>query len=118
MLLHGLSKFDTIEIAKKNEIFSSLEAWLGKKEKVDIYVNDDIYITVPKRKKNSISAYIQYQGPIPAPIEKDIKLGVLNIYLNNELFAQHDVFSKEKVKRVNIFSRLIKSFNFFVWGDV
>ncbi len=118
MLLHGLSKFDTIEIAKKNEIFSSLDAWLGKKEKVDIYVNDDIYITVPKRKKNSISAYIQYQGPIPTPIEKDIKLGVLNIYLNNELFAQHDVFSKEKVKRVNIFLRLIKSFNYFVWGDV
>ena len=118
MLLHGLSKFDTIEIAKKNEIFSSLDAWLGKKEKVDVYVNDDIYITVTKRKKNSISAYIQYNGPIPAPIEKDAKLGVLHIFLNDELFARHDVFSMEKIKKVNIFSRIIKSFNFFVWGDV
>ena len=118
MLLHGLSKFDTIEVAKKNEIFSSLDTWLGKKEKVDIYVNDDFYISVPKRKKNTISAYIQYNGPIPAPIEKDVKLGVLNIFLNNELFAQHDVFSMEKIKKVNIFSRIIKSLNFFVWGDV
>jgi len=118
MLLHGLSKYDTIEIAKKNEIFSSLDAWLGKKEKVDVYVNDDIYITVPKRKKNSVTAYIQYNGPIPAPIEKDVKLGVLNIFLNDELFAQHDVFSMEKIKKVNIFSRIIKSFNFFIWGDV
>ena len=118
MLLHGLSKFDTIEVAKKNEIFSSLDTWLGKKEKVDIYVNGDVYITVPKRKKNIISAYIQYNGPIPAPIEKDVKLGVLNIFLNNELFAQHDVFSMEKIKKINIFSRIIKSLNFFVWGDV
>ena len=118
MLLHGLSKFDTIEVAKKNEIFSSLDTWLGKKEKVDIYVNDDIYITVPKRKKNTIRAYIQYNGPIPAPIEKDVKLGMLNIFLNDELFAQHDIFSMEKIKKVNIFSRIIKSFNFFVWGDV
>ena len=118
MLLYGLSKFDTIEIAKKNEIFSSLDTWLGKKEKVDIYVNEDVYITVPKRKKNTISAYIQYNGPIPAPIEKDVKLGVLNIFLNDELFAQRDVFSMEKIKKVNIFSRIIKSFNFFVWGDV
>ena len=118
MLLHGLSKYDTIEIAKKNEVFSSLEAWLGKKEKVDVYVNDDIYITVPKRKKNTVTAYIQYNGPIPAPIEKDVKLGVLNIFVNDELFAQHDVFSMEKIKKVNIFSRIIKSFNFFVWGDV
>jgi D-alanyl-D-alanine carboxypeptidase (penicillin-binding protein 5/6) len=118
MLLHGLTKFDTIEIAKKNQTFSSLETWLGKKNKVDIYVKDDIYITVAKRKKKTISAYIQFNGPIPAPIEKDAKLGVLNIFLNDELFAQHDVFSMEKIKKVNIFSRLLRSFNFYVWGDV
>ena len=117
MLLHGLTKFDTIEIAKKNETFSSLDTWLGKKNKVDIYVKDDIYITVNKRKKKTISAYIRFNGPIPAPIEKDVKLGVLNIFLNDELFAQHDVFSMEKIKKVNIFSSLIRSFNFFVWGD-
>ena len=100
----GLSKFDTIEIAKKKyEIFSSLDIWLGKKEKVDVYVNDDVYITVLKRKKNLINAYIQYIGPIPAPIKKNVKLGVLNIFLNNELFAQHDVFSMEKIKKANIF---------------
>ena len=118
MLLHGLSKFDTIEIAKKNEMFSSLDTWLGKKNKVDIYVKDDIYITVPKRKKKIINAYIQFNGPIYAPIEKDVRLGVLKIFLNDELFAQHDVFSMEKIKKVNFFIRLIRSFNFFVWGDV
>jgi len=118
MLLHGLSKFDTIVIAKKNETFSSLDTWLGKKDKVNIYVKDDIYITVPKKKKKIISAYIEFNGPIPALIEKDIKLGVLNIFLNDKLLAQHDVFSMEKIKKVNIFSRIIRSFNFFVWGDV
>jgi D-alanyl-D-alanine carboxypeptidase (penicillin-binding protein 5/6) len=34
------------------------------------------------------------------------------------LFAQHDVFSMEKIKKINIFSRIIKSLNFLVWGDV
>ena len=118
LLTYGLKNFDTIEISKKNEKLISLDTWLGKKEKVDIYVKDDIYITVPKRKKKSISAYIEYNGPIPVPIEKDAKLGVLNIFLNDKLFSQHDVFSMEKIKKVNIFSSLIRSFNFFVWGDV
>ena len=75
-------------------------------------------LRLPKEKKKIISAYIQFNGPISAPVEKDVKLGVLNIFLNDELFAQHDVFSMEKIKKVNIFSRLIRSFNFFVWGDV
>ena len=118
ILTYGLTNFDTIEISKKNEKLLSLDTWLGKKEKVDIYIKDDVYITVPKRKKKSISAYIQYNGPIPAPIEKDVKLGVLNIFVNDELLSQYDVFSMEKINKVNILSRLIRSFNFFVWGDV
>ena len=118
LLLHGLSKFDTLEIAKKNENFVPLDTWLGKREKVNTYINDDVYITVPKRKKNIISAYIEYEAPIHAPIAKDQKIGILNIFIDDELFSQHDVFSMEKIKKVNIFSRIIKSFNFFVWGDV
>ncbi len=57
VLTYGLTNFDTIEISKKNEKLISLDTWLGKKEKVNIYVKDDIYITVPKRKKN-LSAHI------------------------------------------------------------
>ena len=86
--------------------------------RIAIPLSPFFYITVPKRKKSSISAYIQYNGPIPAPIEKDVKLGVLNIFINDELFAQHDVFSMEKINKVNIFSQLARAFNFFVWGDV
>ena len=44
---------------KKMKAFSSLDAWLGKKQKVDIYVKDDIYITVPKRKKNKYQRLYQ-----------------------------------------------------------
>ena len=27
-------------------------------------------------------------------------------------------FSSDEIKRVNIFSRLLKSFNYLIWGDV
>jgi len=118
LLTYGFTNFDTIEISKKNEKFISLDTWQGKRDKVNTYIKEDVYITVPKRKKKTISAYIQYNGPIAAPIQKDVKLGVLNIFINNELFAQHDVFSMEKINRVNIFLRIIRSFNYFVWGDV
>ena len=53
-----------------------------------------------------------------APISKGEKLGVLNAYVKGELKKKVDIFSSEEVKRANIFSRLFKSFNFLVWGDV
>ena len=97
--------------------FSTLRTWLGKKDTVDVYVKDDIYVTVNKRKKKIINAYIQFNGPVHAPIKKDAKLGELSIFINDELLSKHDIFSMEEINKVNIFSRLLKSFNFFVWGD-
>ena len=61
---------------------------------------------------------IEYNGPIKAPIQKDQKLAKLKIFMQDELLSEHDILALNDVKRVNIISRLIKSFNFLIWGDV
>lgn len=118
MLTWGLRKFDSIKVTKKNEIISSLEVWLGKKNRVEVVAAEDIYLTIPKRKKNTIKAVVEYNGPIQAPIAKGEKLGSLNIYIAGELKSKIDIFSGEEIRKANIFSRLLKSINFLVWGDV
>ena len=58
MLNWGLRKFDTVQVVKENEVIASLDVWLGKKNKVDIIVKEDIYLTIPKqKKKNYKSSY-------------------------------------------------------------
>ena len=114
----GVRTFDTIQVAKKDEPITSLNVWLGKKNKVEVIVNEDIYLTIPKRKKKIIKAIIEYNGPVHAPIKKGEKLGKLHIYISGELTQQIDIMSNENIKRANIFSRLFKSLNFLVWGDV
>ncbi len=118
MLNWGLKKFDTIRIAKKNEIFTYLKVWLGKKNKVNVVTSEDFYLTVPKRKRKTIKAVLEYEGPIQAPIKKGEKLGQLNVYVSGELKKQIDLFSTENIRRSNIFSRLLTSLNYLVWGDV
>ena len=118
LLNHGLTKFDTVEITKMKNKFSSLEVWLGKKKEVDVYINEDIFITVPKGKKRLLSANIEYQGPIHAPINKDQKIAILNIYEDKEVISSHDVLAMYEVKKVNIILRIVQSFNFLIWGDV
>jgi len=118
LLNWGLRKFDTVKVALKDETITSLDVWLGKKNKVEVTVDENIYLTIPKRKKKTIKAEIEYSGPIQAPIAKGDKLGLLNIYVAGELKKKVDIFSQEEIKRANIFSRLFKSLNFLVWGDV
>ena len=118
LLNWGLRKFDSVKVAKKNEIISNFDVWLGKKSKVEVVTYKDVYLTVPKRKKNIIKAILEYEGPIEAPIKKGDKVGLLKVYIADELKEEIDVFSAEDVKRSNIFSRILKSLNFLVWGDV
>ena len=118
LLNYGLTKFDTVEITKMKNKFSSLDVWLGKKKEVDVYINEDIFITVPKGKKRLLSANIEYQGPIHAPINKDQKVAILNIYEDKELISSYDVLAMHEVKKVNIILRIVQSFNFLIWGDV
>ena len=113
----GLKKFDTIQVSKKDEILTNLNVWLGKKNKVDVVAAEDFYVTVPKRKKKTVKAIQEYNGPIQTPIKRGQKLGLLNIYVAGELKRQIDILSAENIKRSNIFSRLFKSLNYLVWGD-
>ena len=118
LLNWGLRKFDTIQIAKKDEIMTSLNVWLGKKSKVEILPSEDVYLTIPKRKKKIIKVVFEYEGPIPAPIKKGDTLGLLNVYVSDELKKQINILAAEDVEKSNIFSRIFKSLNYLVWGDV
>ena len=122
LLNYGLSKFDTIQIAKKNKKIDELDVWLGKKNKIGVYIKEDIYKTIPKveslYKKKFLKAVVEYTGPIKAPIKKDAILGKLKISYKDEIIGEHDLLAFENVKKVNIFSRLIRSVNYLIWGDV
>ena len=118
LLTWGLTNFDLIEIAKYNEPIGNAEVWLGKKNLVKIYVKNDVYKTIPKARKKFLKVSINYNGPIEAPIKKDDVLGKLKITYKNKLLEEHDLLAFEDVKKINVISRLMKSINYLIWGDV
>ncbi len=120
MKLHmwGFTNFDTIKVSENQDSIGEFEVWLGKENRVDGYVKDNVYKTIKKGRKKLFKVKIEYDGPIKAPIIKDQKLGKMKIFYNNELIDEHDVFAKNKVDRVNLLSRLARSINYLIWGDV
>jgi len=118
LLNWGLNNFDLIEITKKNATLTELDVWLGNKNKVKTYINEDVYKTIPKARKKYIKIIVEYNGPIEAPIKKDDVLGKMKIFYKDELLKKYDVLASENIKKVNIFSRIVKSINYLIWGDV
>ncbi len=118
LLTYGLTNFDTINIAKKDEIFDELDVWQGTQKTIRSYINEDVYQTIPKAKKKYLKVSVNYQGPLKAPILKNDIIGKVKILYKDEQIGEYDLLAFEDVKRQNIFSRFISSINFLIWGDV
>ncbi len=118
LLTYGLTNFDLVEITKSKIAFQKIDVWLGKEDSVEAYTNQDIYKTIKKAKKKLLKVSVKYDGPVEAPIKKDQKIATLRVVYDQELVSEYDLLAIKDIKKVNILSRLMKSINYLIWGDV
>ncbi len=118
LLVYGLTNFDLVQISKSDQPLESIDVWLGKENTVKVYTKENIYKTIKKGQKKKLKIKVSYDGPIEAPIQKDQVLAKLKIIYDQDLIDEYDLLALNEVKKVNIFSRLIRSLNYLIWGDV
>ena len=72
-------------------------------KKVAIELNQEI---IDKKRSSNIK------------LKKDDKIATLKVVYNDEIVGEFDLLASNNVKKVNLFSRLLKSLNYLIWGDV
>jgi len=118
LLTYGLTNYDLVNISKAKEPFDKVEVWLGKEDTIDVYTDQDVYKTIKKAKKKLLKVSVNYEGPIEAPIQKGEKVAILKVVYDDEIVGEYDLLASNEVKKVNFVSRLLKSLNYLIWGDV
>ena len=58
----------------------------------------------------------EFSGPEAA--QEGLYVGKINIVYDQNLIGEYDLLAVKDVKRVNVFTRLMKSINYLIWGDV
>jgi len=118
ILIYGLTNFDLVEIAKSEVPIDKVDIWLGKENQLDVIVDKDIYKTIKKGQKRLLKVSMNYSGPIEAPIKKNQTVGLLKVVYDQEVIGEYELLASKDIKKVNIFTRLIRSINYLIWGDV
>ena len=118
LLTYGLTNYDLVNISKAKEPFDKVEVWQGKEDTIDVYTDQDVYKTIKKAKKKLLKVSVKYEGPIEAPIQKGEKVAILKVVYDDEIVGEYDLLASNEVKKVNFVSRLLKSLNYLIWGDV
>ena len=118
LLNWGFRNTDTFEISKKGETFFELDTWLGREDKIKVVPKEDFYITINKKDIRNLNVSIEYNGPIVAPVNKNLQIAKLIVKKKNEVIKTLPLFAAEDLKKVNFFKSLITSLNYLIWGDV
>ena len=117
LLTWGLTNTETFEISKQNKTLFEINTWLGKEKKVMGYTRDDVYVTIDKKDLRGFEVFLDYSGPIKAPISKNEEIASIKIYNKKELIKTVPVYAAEKVKKINFLLSILTSFNYMIWGD-
>ena len=102
---------------ENGKFFVGTKSIFNKSPKIN-YTNADVSRNHGGQLADKLKVALKYEGPVEAPINKDQVLAKLKIIYDDELIDEYELLALEEVKKVNIFSRLLKSLNYLIWGDV
>ncbi len=118
LLNWGYRNTNTFEISKKGETIFELDAWLGRKNKIETTSKEDFYVTINKKDIRHLSVFLEYKGPILAPIDKGSQVANIIVKKKDVVIKKLPLYATEDVKKVNFFKSLLISLNYLIWGDV
>ena len=87
------------------EILGSATVYGGSLTSVPVTVREPVFLFTPVTNRDQLSAEVVYDGPIAAPVEKDVEIGVLRVRLSDSIIQEMPVFTAERVDVGSIHAR-------------
>ena len=116
LLSYAQNRFDLIKVNKLDKNYK-IKTWNLKEKNVQLELLENIYITIPKRKKNKLKIEIEFEDDIlKKEIMKGKKLAILNVYYDNLLIRSENLYSSINTTKENFFIRFLNSISFSIWG--
>lgn len=116
LLMIGFKEFYTQKIAEAGQPISKAKVWLGTKGEVGVCTRENVFASIPKKFRHSLSVELKITEPIKAPIKLGVKLGELSYKYNNFTSKKYDVFACESIDKVGIFERATLTLKYLIFG--
>jgi len=100
----------------KEQIIKNVDVWLGNKPTVNLIVEKDIISILSFDQIKLIKSTIQYEKPIPAPIEVGQEIGTLTINISGKPPIIVPLVAEKSVSSVNPFMKIIAAIKYLIFG--
>ncbi len=106
LLSYGFRFFETFKLYEQGAVLNEPRVWGGSKDNVRVGVGEALYLTVPQGKRDQMTAQLNIQESIKAPIQAGEQLGTLQISLGEERVKEQPLIALEAVEDGGFFKRI------------
>jgi serine-type D-Ala-D-Ala carboxypeptidase (penicillin-binding protein 5/6) len=113
LLTYGFRYFETAHLYKGQEALRNVRVWGGETGQSALGLGDDVVITIPRGSKDKLTATIDVDAVIEAPLNPGDVKGKLTVTLDGESVYTGDLVALSKMEEGGFFSRLWDSIALF-----
>ncbi len=107
LINYAFTFYDTRLVAKAGVKLASERVWKAASTPVDVGVNEDLYVTVPRGQSNSLKTSLEMQPRLIAPLTPRADIGFLHVFAGAQTLATVPVHPLAAVAQGGWWRRLI-----------
>jgi len=109
LLNYGFRFFETHRLYGAGDRLVRTRIWMGEREDVPLGLNEDLYVTIPRRQYDQLEARTEIRSQIEAPVDKGQALGEVVIELDGETVTRRPLVALEALPEGGIWRRVVDS---------
>lgn len=112
----GFQEFDNYTLLSAGQTVDEADVWLGDRDRIPLIVAEELRLTLPREVRQQLQAKLQYQNPVPAPIEEGAQIGKLRLTAPEMAPIELPVLAGKSAGKLGFFGRISAAFNYLLWG--
>lgn len=115
LLSYGFRYYKTLKLYNAGEIVTNQRLWAGEVDTIDLVADQDLYVTVPRSQEKSITAELEVDSYIEAPIKAKSQYGDIVVKIADEVLLKQALVAKDDLDSGSIISILWDKLQLFFY---
>ncbi len=109
-------EFNDYRLFAAGDTVDDAEVWLGTQPRVPLTVSKDFVVTLPRQARKDMKVSVQYDSPIPAPVQKGETVGTVTVTAPGWPQQERPLTAAVDVGRMDTLGRIATLAGYLVWG--
>lgn len=110
LLNYGFRYYESHKLYKAGEALAQQRMWKGEAKSIQIGLDKDLYVTIPRGRYEDLKADMQIDTDIVAPVEQGDQVGVVKVTLKGEDYLEQSLVALQSNPQGGLWRRIVDFF--------